>query len=81
MYRYFVGVFESLPFLSDDFLEKTRSLYSKFRVIEDDPSLTMEQKIPYMEEWWELNNKLFLGIPYDTQAIEQAVVDSKVMLR
>lgn len=76
-----LGVFEQIPTLPSEFTEGAQNLYNRFRVIEDDPNMSIADKIPYMEEWWNLNEKLFIGLPYEPEKIAQAVVDSGVKLR
>ncbi|XP_014279458.1 7-methylguanosine phosphate-specific 5'-nucleotidase isoform X1 [Halyomorpha halys] len=74
-------VFEQIPTLPSEFTEGAQNLYNRFRVIEDDPNMSIADKIPYMEEWWSLNEKLFVGLPYEPEKIAQAVIDSGVKLR
>ncbi|KAK9508528.1 hypothetical protein O3M35_006067 [Rhynocoris fuscipes] len=74
-------VFETIPTLPKEFTEGATALYNRFRKIEDNPNMTIEEKIPYMEEWWDLNEKLFIGIPFNEKEIDQAIVDSGVHLR
>lgn len=75
------GIFETIPTLPKEFTDGAQSLYNKFRNIEDNPKMTVEEKIPYMEQWWDLNEKLFIGIPYNEKEVAQAIVESKVTLR
>ena len=75
------GVFETIPSLPKSFIESATSLYKRFRVIEDDPKLTVAEKLPHMKEWWVLNEKLFLGIKHDVNEIDTAVKGSGVILR
>ncbi|XP_073998585.1 cytosolic 5'-nucleotidase IIIB [Rhodnius prolixus] len=74
-------IFETIPTLPKEFTDGAQSLYNKFRNIEDNPKMTVEEKIPYMEQWWDLNEKLFIGIPYNEKEVAQAIVESKVTLR
>lgn len=77
----FVVVFETIPVLPPNFISETDKLYKKFRAIEDDPKMTIEQKLPYMEEWWRLSERLFVGMPCNQQLIKQAVIDCDLNLR
>ncbi|XP_066902284.1 7-methylguanosine phosphate-specific 5'-nucleotidase isoform X2 [Halyomorpha halys] len=74
-------VFEQMPTLPSEFTEGAQNLYNRFSVIEDDPKMSIADKLPYMEEWWRLNEKLFIGLPYEPEKIAQAVKDSGVKLR
>ncbi|BET01464.1 Pyrimidine 5'-nucleotidase (UMHypothetical protein-1) [Nesidiocoris tenuis] len=74
-------VFETIPVLPPNFISETDKLYKKFRAIEDDPKMTIEQKLPYMEEWWRLSERLFVGMPCNQQLIKQAVIDCDLNLR
>lgn len=46
------GMFEKCKSLPTDYITKSRELYMKYRPIEIDPHLTLEQKLPSMIEWW-----------------------------
>lgn len=75
------NVFENIPTLPREFHEGTTALYTKFRKIEDDPKMTVEEKLPYMKDWWRSSEKLYIGIPCTEEMITQAVVESNVHLR
>ncbi|RIA90943.1 pyrimidine 5'-nucleotidase [Glomus cerebriforme] len=47
--------------LTSEFKEKTQALCDKYYPIEVDNSLTLEQKIPYMVEWWEQAHELIIN--------------------
>ncbi|KAL1116314.1 hypothetical protein AAG570_005809 [Ranatra chinensis] len=74
-------VFESVPSLPTNFVEGAQALYKRFRVIEDNPNMTTEEKLPHMKEWWNLNEKLFIDVKYEEHEMESAVVNSNVHLR
>lgn len=74
-------VFEGIPTLPNKFVEDAQFLYNRFRKIEDNPNMTIAEKLPHMEEWWNLNEKLFIGLPFEPESIAQAVLDSGVKLR
>uniref|UniRef100_A0A0K8SWY5 5'-nucleotidase n=1 Tax=Lygus hesperus TaxID=30085 RepID=A0A0K8SWY5_LYGHE len=75
------GVFEAIPILPPAFLEGTSQLYKKFRAIEDDPKMTIADKLPHMEDWWKKSEELYIGMPCSEKLIDQAVTDSNVHLR
>lgn len=56
-------------------------MYNKFRIYEEDPHMSVEEKIPHMEEWWRQNEKLYIGLPYNETEIEIAVNKSDIHLR
>ncbi|XP_014257180.1 7-methylguanosine phosphate-specific 5'-nucleotidase-like isoform X2 [Cimex lectularius] len=75
------AIYKLIPTLSKEFLDATDSLYKKFRVIEENPKMSREEKLPHMIEWWESNEKWFIGLPYNIKDIDNAAKDSKVKLR
>lgn len=52
------GVMENSPLLPKDYTEKTNTLRAKYLPIEQDPNLTIAEKIPHMEEWYKRANQL-----------------------
>uniref|UniRef100_A0A0A9YU79 5'-nucleotidase n=1 Tax=Lygus hesperus TaxID=30085 RepID=A0A0A9YU79_LYGHE len=75
------AVFELAPSLPKSFIDEANAIYSRFRVYEEDPKMSIEEKIPYMVEWWKLNEKLFTGLPYSESEIDIAVNKADVQLR
>ncbi|KAF6197408.1 hypothetical protein GE061_020231 [Apolygus lucorum] len=75
------AVFVLAPSLPKSFIDDANAVYNRFRVYEEDPKMSVEEKIPYMVEWWKLNEKLFTGLPYSEDDIEVAVNKADVQLR
>ncbi|XP_014279459.1 7-methylguanosine phosphate-specific 5'-nucleotidase A [Halyomorpha halys] len=74
-------VFEQIPTLPSEFTEGAKNLFNKYRAIEDDPNMSIADKLPHMQEWWSSQDKLFVGLPYEPEKIAQGVIDSCVKLR
>lgn len=53
----------------------------KYVTIEVDPNMTVEEKIPYMKEWWEKSHELFIQAGFKATDIGQMARDSSVHLR
>lgn len=43
--------------------------------------MSIEEKIPYMEEWWNEYEKLVEKLPFTYSTIEEAVIKNNVSLR
>ena len=52
------GVMENSPLLPKAYTDQTNALRAKYLPIEQDPDLSIEEKIPYMVEWYTCANKL-----------------------
>lgn len=52
------GMFEKCASLPKDYITEARKLYEKYRPIEIDPHLTLDEKLPYMIEWWTASGDL-----------------------
>lgn len=46
------GILDSCKSLSTEYIQKSKSLYLKYRPMEVDPKLDMDTKIKLMIEWW-----------------------------
>lgn len=46
------GILESCKSLSKTYIERSKSLYLKYRPMEVDPKLSMDVKVQLMVEWW-----------------------------
>jgi HAD superfamily hydrolase (TIGR01544 family) len=61
--------------------EAARSLKEIYYAIEIDPKLTIEQKCPYMVEWWTKAHDLLLQCDFKQSYVEQIVRDSRLFFR
>ncbi|BET01572.1 Pyrimidine 5'-nucleotidase (UMHypothetical protein-1) [Nesidiocoris tenuis] len=75
------AVFSLVPSLPQSFIDESNAVYNRFRVYEEDPKMSIEEKIPHMVEWWHLNEKILRGLPYNEDDISIAVDRSGVHLR
>ncbi|XP_050426851.1 cytosolic 5'-nucleotidase 3 [Adelges cooleyi] len=74
-------VFESCSSLTEDYKQKARELYNKFLPIEDDPNMTVAEKLPYIEDWWRQSERLLKNMRFRYEDIELAVKQADVKLR
>ncbi|VDM79177.1 unnamed protein product, partial [Strongylus vulgaris] len=75
------GVFDNCAKEFDPKLaDKFESLREKYFPIEFDPKLTQEEKIPYMEEWWNASHNHIVSARFDKPTIENFVRKSRIIL-
>ncbi|XP_050530053.1 7-methylguanosine phosphate-specific 5'-nucleotidase isoform X2 [Daktulosphaira vitifoliae] len=74
-------VFESCKSLTKDYKEKAQALYHKYRPIEDDPNMTVEEKLPYIEDWWNQSEALLKSIRFCYEDLDIATKEANVKLR
>lgn len=48
-------MFSKCPSLTADYKDLSKTLAMKYMPIEVDPTMPLEEKIKYMEEWWTLS--------------------------
>ena len=76
------AVFETSSFVPKSYLEKTNALRNKYLPIEQDAHMTIEEKTPYMIEWWTTANSLLSEIgTVKRDTFPLMVKDSNVELR
>lgn len=68
-------------FLSDEFKEKSNELYQKYRPIELDYKITIEEKNRAMEEWYEKCLNLYYEYNLTKSQLETAVSESGLVFR
>jgi len=67
-------------FLGDDYTTKTYSLFDKYYPIENDSTLSVEEKIPYMEEWWTKHLTILVEYGLNTKVIDKVInIQSKYL--
>lgn len=62
---------ETLPNAPADYEGRSRASLMKYRPIETDPSMSIEEKLPYMLEWWDEGIQLLKGIEWDPVFIDE----------
>ncbi|XP_023606809.1 cytosolic 5'-nucleotidase 3A isoform X1 [Myotis lucifugus] len=74
------NVIDNCKLVSDECRKKLLELKEKFYAIETDPLLTVEQKNPYMVEWYTKSHRLLVeqGIP--RAKLKEIVAESDIML-
>ncbi|EPQ08892.1 Cytosolic 5'-nucleotidase 3 [Myotis brandtii] len=75
------NVIDNCKLVSDECRKKLLELKEKFYAIETDPRLTVEQKNPYMVEWYTKSHRLLVeqGIP--RAKLKEIVAESDIMLK
>ena len=72
---------DDCPKLSDSYREKAYGLRNHYYPMEIEPSLTIEQKLPLMVEWWTRSHDLMSELKLDKNDICDIVRSSKLKLR
>jgi 5'-nucleotidase len=76
------GALESIESLSDsEYLRLAREVTAKYRPIEIDPMMSIEEKIPHMREWYRQNHELMASQSLSRDQLRQAVKSPKVKFR
>ncbi|CAG8664349.1 11186_t:CDS:2, partial [Paraglomus occultum] len=74
-------VLSSGSMLSPEFKQATAALYQKYFPIEMDTTLTVEEKVPYMVEWWSKAHELVIRQNLTKNDIKQMLLDTPTKLR
>ncbi|KAK3577134.1 hypothetical protein CHS0354_037467 [Potamilus streckersoni] len=75
------NVLEEGGILPDFYKEKALKLREKYFSIETDPEMTIEQKTPYMIEWWTKAHELLNTCHITKEAVQKMVASSTAKLR
>lgn len=75
------AVFERCESFPDSYREKALALLHKYRPIEDDPQMTVAEKLPYIEEWWHKSESLLKGLRFQYDDINKSIMTANVKLR
>lgn len=75
------GMFEKCKSLPKNYIVESRKLYEKYRPIEIDPHLTLEEKLPSMIEWWSRSGDMLKGFKLPRKEIEEVAEHFKNALR
>ncbi|KAL4217217.1 7-methylguanosine phosphate-specific 5'-nucleotidase [Mactra antiquata] len=67
--------------LPKEYKEKAYALRDKYSPIETDPNLSIEEKIPYMIEWWTQVHDLLMKYPLSKEMLYNMVANSSAKLR
>lgn len=75
------GIFNACKSLPANFKAETDKLFHKYRPIEIDPHMPIEEKVQYMIEWWTQSAKLASGFEFDQTEIDHVASKFKSALR
>ncbi|CAD5207073.1 unnamed protein product [Bursaphelenchus okinawaensis] len=76
------GVFEAAAkHVSEELVQEFDRLKTKYLKIEFDPAMSIEEKTPYMEQWWKESHQYIIDHKFDLKTITEAVSESKVEFR
>ncbi|XP_055838229.1 7-methylguanosine phosphate-specific 5'-nucleotidase [Episyrphus balteatus] len=75
------GILNACKSLPTSFVEESGKLYHKYRPIEIDPHIPVEEKVKYMVEWWRKTGDLLVGFPLSQDEIDTIAYDCKDKLR
>ncbi|XP_062135582.1 7-methylguanosine phosphate-specific 5'-nucleotidase [Drosophila sulfurigaster albostrigata] len=75
------GIFNACKSLPTYFKEESDKLFHKYRPIEIDPHMPIEEKVQHMIEWWTQSAKLASGFAFDETEIEHTASKFKRALR
>lgn len=75
------GVMNNSSLMSQDFRDKVNALYKKYRPIEFDHNMPVEQKIPLMVEWYQQRKNVVVASRVQRSQIEEMVTSCGVVLR
>ncbi|CAI5446843.1 unnamed protein product [Caenorhabditis angaria] len=64
-----------------EWCKKFVDLYHKYGPIEHDHSLTIEEKVPFMEQWWQQSHELIIQAGFDKKSIDEYVAKCNIQLR
>lgn len=75
------GIFNACKSLPPYFKTESDKLFHKYRPIEIDPHMAIEEKVQYMIEWWTKSAELASGFPFDQSEIDDTASKFKSALR
>ena len=70
------GVIECADVLSSAYCERSKELFDKYYKIECDPNMAMEEKFPFMREWYESNHDATIKEGLQLSMIKTAVAQN-----
>lgn len=75
------GILNACKSLPKSFIEESDKLFHKYRPIEIDPHIPVQEKVKYMVEWWRKTGDLLVGFPLAQDEIDKIAYDCKDKLR
>lgn len=71
-----IGGLRSGKYLTPDYVAKATALYEKYRPIEIDPLISLEEKSEKMHEWWKIHFELLVECGLDQAILEKMVSEN-----
>jgi len=65
------GIFRKCKQLPDFYKAETKIMYQKYRAIEIDPNIPLDEKVKAMNDWNMSSHKMLQGIPFDKKEIDE----------
>lgn len=75
------GIFNACQSLPQSFIDESIRLHNKYRPIEIDPHISINEKVKCMIDWWTKSGELLVGFPFDQSEIDNIAVKYKDALR
>ncbi|XP_075168166.1 cytosolic 5'-nucleotidase IIIB [Haematobia irritans] len=75
------GILNACESLPQSFVEESRKLHHKYRPIEIDPHIPINEKIQSMIDWWTKTSELLVGFPLEQGEIDEIAGKYKDSLR
>ncbi|XP_040287875.1 cytosolic 5'-nucleotidase 3A isoform X1 [Bufo bufo] len=75
------NVIDNCRYVSDECRKKLYALKEKYYPIEIDPDLTIQEKYPYMIEWYTKSHTLLIEQRLQKDQLEEVIRDSDIMLK
>ncbi|XP_044540609.1 cytosolic 5'-nucleotidase 3A-like [Gracilinanus agilis] len=75
------NVIDNCKLVTDECRKKLSQLKERYYAIEIDPHLTMEEKYPYMVEWYTKSHSLLVEQALPKNKLQEIVEESDVMLK
>lgn len=76
-----ISILRDGSYLTSDYAAKAHELYNKYRPIEKDPNISMEEKKKLMEEWWMTHFDLLIKSGLKKDDVKKVVKSEKIKLR
>ncbi|XP_065345865.1 7-methylguanosine phosphate-specific 5'-nucleotidase-like isoform X2 [Cloeon dipterum] len=75
------GIFHSTPQLPDGYCAQSEVLYHKYHPMEVHPDLSVEEKTPYMVQWYKDSEQLLFGADVSKENLKNHIYSSKTIFR
>lgn len=76
-----IGLLRHGSYLTSDYPKKAFALHDKYRPIETDPFMPIEEKSKYMEEWWNTHLNLITASGMKKELVKEIVKKKEIVFR